>query len=275
MPSRSSKSTPHSETLLVHGRKNEPDPTKTLFKPCPKSDVGPIVNTLAEHGPTSRKARVLWDNPKEPSVCGLGHRAQPTPKEMPMGATNGVISGATAVICLFGLTSLIGGLYTFLRAKYLERTCTATAKGRIADIVDEDFDKKRKRAAKVKSEEDDNVVASNEAIAAKKRAYNAKKRSQAQAQADATVATWRALVEYEVDGHTYQGRAARGVTQGHYKINQPVEVHYDPARPGKVRWYSIDGLPIGMGITLVICGVALFAIGAACWFVLPEVANLS
>ena len=109
-----------------------------------------------------------------------------------MDATSSVTIGVTVVVCLLGLTSLIGGLYTFLRSKYLDRVCTATATGRIVDIVDEDFGKKRKRAARVKAEENENVVAANEAIAKKKRAYNAKKRSQAQAAADATVATWRA-----------------------------------------------------------------------------------
>ena len=99
--------------------------------------------------------------------------------------------------------------------------------------------------------------------------------AQAQAAADATVATWRALVSYQADGASYEGRAARGVTQGHYKVGQAVEVHYDPRRPGKTRWFSIDGLPTGMGLTLMVCGAVLFGIGAACWFVLPEVASLS
>lgn len=188
-----------------------------------------------------------------------------------MNATDTISLVASIVVGLLGLTSLVGGLYTFLHAKYLQRHCTAEAKGTIVALLDEGFKKKRAPTRKT----DDDVVAANEQIAAKKRAYNAKKRSEAQAAADATLSTWRPLVSYTVDGRTYEVKAARGVTQNQFKVGQATQVHYSPGNPGRTHWFQIDGLPTGMGVTLMVCGAVLIGIGAACWFVLPELGLMS
>lgn len=187
-----------------------------------------------------------------------------------MDATVNATLIITTLVCLLGLTAIIGGLYTFLHATYLKRRCTQQTSGTITAILDEGFKKRRSSHAKEKP-----VVAANEQIAAKKRAYTAKKRSEAQAAADATLSTWRPLVSYLVEGATYEGRAARGVTQNRFKVGEKTVVHYDPARPGKTRWFALDGLPTGMGVTLMICGAVLILIGVACWFVLPELGRMS
>ena len=187
-----------------------------------------------------------------------------------MDATSSVAFGATVFTWLLGLVALVGGLYTYLHAKYLERRCTQQTPGTITAILDEGFKKKR-----APSPDDEHVVAANEQIAAKQRAYKAKKRSEAQAAADATLSTWRPVVSYLVDGTPFEGRAVRGVTQKRFKVGEKTTVFYDPSRPGKTRWFAIDGLPTGMGITLMICGAALIGIGVACWFVLPELATMS
>lgn len=187
-----------------------------------------------------------------------------------MDATGSITLIASAVVCLIGLTALIGGLYTFVHAKYLERRCTEEVTGTIVAILDEGFKKK-----KTLQPEDEHVVAANEQIAEKKRAYQAKKRSEAQAAADATLSTWRPVVSYCADGTTFEGRAVRGVTQNRCKVGEKTVVHYDPTRPGKTRWFAIDGLPTGMGVTLMVCGAVLIGIGIACWFVLPELGQMS
>lgn len=191
-----------------------------------------------------------------------------------MDATDTTYIGVSAVVCLLGLTAVIGGLWTFLRAKYLQRRCTAQVTGTITDIIDVDFGKRRKRSARAAKEADD-VVAANEQIAAKKRAYKAKKAREAQAAANAAAATWKPLVTYLVDGRSFEARATRGVPQKQFKVGQTTQVHYDPSRPGRTRWLQLDGLPIGMGITLMICGAVLIGMGVACRFVLPELAAMT
>ena len=172
--------------------------------------------------------------------------------------SDGVAWGATAFACALGLAALVGGIYLVLRARFLDKHCTATAQGSVVDILDESFKGDARRAAKKlarrEKEADEQVIEANEAIAAKKRAYNAKRRRAAEEQARASASTWRPVVRYEV--------------------GDPCEVHYDPACPKRC-WLQIDGLPGTFGTIICVCGVVLIGIGVACWFVLPAIANLA
>lgn len=189
-----------------------------------------------------------------------------------MDATNGLTIGATAVLVAIGLASLVGGLYMFLKARSLDRRCTAEVSGTIVAILDEGF-KKREKSKKREPKEEE-VVAANEAIAAKKRAYNAKKRMRAQSEVDATASTWRPIVRYAVDGEEFEVRAVRGVSQNRFKVGQPCAVHYDPAKPS-YHWLAIDGMPRTFGIMLMVCGAILVVMGFGCLYLIPELGRLS
>ena len=192
--------------------------------------------------------------------------------------SDGVAWGATAFACALGLAALVGGIYLVLRARFLDKHCTATVQGSVVDILDESFKGDARRAAKKlarrEKEADEQVIEANEAIAAKKRAYNAKRRRAAEEQARASASTWRPVVRYEVAGVQVDARATRGVSRGRYKVGDPCEVHYDPACPKRC-WLQIDGLPGTFGTIICVCGVVLIGIGVACWFVLPAIANLA
>lgn len=181
-----------------------------------------------------------------------------------MGDVDGTTMGATVFLTLLGLLFVAIGLYMVVRSRLLERRCTETARGEVVEMRDESFKFKRSK----KKEEKEPVVAANEAIAEKKRAYRAKKRSQAAAEMDAQVASWRPVVRFTVGGREFEVRAARGTTKNRYKVGHPCDVHYDPAKPSRY-WLAIDGLPKSVGVTLAIGGAGLIVIGVACWFVLP------
>lgn len=191
-----------------------------------------------------------------------------------MDATDGVTVGATLFICGMGLLALVAGAYNFLRALSLSRRCTGEAAGTVVDLVDEDFGKKRRRARALRPE-DIEVLAANEAIAKKKRAYQFKKLTAEQAAADSKVATWRPLVTYTVSGVSYEVKAARAVVFRRDLVGSGTAVHYDPAKPGRVFWLELDGLPRSLGLMLLLCGAALVLVGAAVWFILPMLSSLS
>lgn len=194
---------------------------------------------------------------------------------METDATQSLTFGTTAFLVVLGIVALVGGLYLFVKALRREKRCTEVADGTITALVNEDFGAKRKKPSRAqKKEEDEKVVAANEAIAAKKRAYNAKKREQARAEANASTATWRATVTYAVDGKTYEQRATRDVPQKRYKLGQPCKVHYDPNKPGYC-WLQIDGLPKTFGVILMACGVGLMLLGLVFWYALPAIAQMS
>lgn len=191
-----------------------------------------------------------------------------------MDATDGVTVGATLFICGMGLLALVAGAYNFLHALRLSRRCTGDATGTVVDLVDEDFGKKRRRAKALRPE-DIEVIAANEAIAKKKRAYQFKKLTAEQAAADSKVATWRPLVKYTVDGVAYEVKAVRAVVFRRDLVGSTTRVHYDPARPGRVFWLELDGLPKSLGLMLLLCGAALILVGVAVWFILPMLSSLS
>jgi len=191
-----------------------------------------------------------------------------------MDATQGVTVIATGFCCILGLLSLVGGFYVYAHARNLERRCTAQVEGTGVDLVDEDFGKKRRRAKNL-SEKDIEVMAANEEIAKKKRAYQLKKLNEQQLEADASAATWRPIVQYTVGGTLYEAKASRAVPYRRVKIGQATTVHYDPSRPEGIFWLQMDGLSKGLGTMLMICGAALLLLGLACWYVLPMLGNLS
>lgn len=191
-----------------------------------------------------------------------------------MGSAGGAALGAFLFCCVLGVAAVAGGLYLMVRSRFLETRCTARAAGVIVDIVDEGFKESPRKAARRSKEADEQVVAANEAIAAKKRAYNARRRVEARAEAQAAASTWRPVVRYQAGGASFDARATRGVSKGRYKVGQPCEVHYDPSRPAR-RWLAIDGLPGTFGVMICLCGVALVGVGVACWFLLPAIADLS
>lgn len=189
-------------------------------------------------------------------------------------AADNITWGATLFSCTLGLAALLGGLYLILRSRVLERRCTGVAQGVVVDIRDESFGKGSRGASAKREAEEAPVIAANEAIAAKKRAYNARRRIEAEAQAQAAASTWRPIVRYEVAGEAFEVRATRGVSKGRFKVGQPCEVHYDPARPA-FHWLQVDGLPGSFGTVICLCGAALVIIGVICWFMLPAIANLA
>lgn len=180
-----------------------------------------------------------------------------------MDATNVTTIVLMAVLGLIGLASLAGGLWALLKARRLRRLCTATAQGTLYDLVYEGL-RRRKRAQR-----EETVVAANEAIAQKKRSYLAKKHAQAEAEAQAAEQVWRPQVRFAVGETTFERPAARCVTRDKRKLGSTVEVHYDPKNPSTC-WFSIDGLPGGVGSILTGCGLVLLIIAAACWFVVPD-----
>lgn len=191
-----------------------------------------------------------------------------------MESAGGAALGAMLFCCVLGAAAVVGGLYLMLRSRLLESRCTAVAQGVIVDIVDEGFKESPRKAAKREKEADEQVVAANEAIAAKKRAYNARKRVEARAEAQAAASTWRPVVRYQAGDASFDARATRGVSKGRYKVGEPCDVHYDPDKPAR-RWLAIDGLPGTFGSMICLCGVALVAVGIVCWFLLPAIADLS
>lgn len=191
-----------------------------------------------------------------------------------MDATQGVTVVATGFCCILGVLALLGGFYNFVHARNLERRCTCQVQGTVVDLVDEDFGKKNRRAKNL-TEKDIEVMAANEEIAKKKRAYQLKKLNEQQLEADASAATWRPVVQYTVNGVLYEAKASRAVPYKRVKIGQATTVHYDPARPEGIFWLQLDGLSKGLGVMLMACGGAMLLMGAACWTVLPMIGDLS
>lgn len=171
----------------------------------------------------------------------------------------------TVLLCLLGAGFAVGGLCMVVRSRSLERRCTEATTGTVVEMRDESFGPFRKKRPR----KEEPVVAANEAIAAKKRAYKEKKRHQAQDELTAGAATWRPVVRYEVAGRPFERKATRATVKGRFKVGQECTVRYDPQRPDYC-WFSIDGLPGAIGAILAGGGALLAVMGVVCWFVMPS-----
>ena len=181
-----------------------------------------------------------------------------------------IIVAITVVLIVLGAVALIYGLVQVVRARRLERGCTSTAPGRVVELIDHASGRisAYKRVAR-----EEKVEAANEAIAAKKRAYQAKQRERARQRADEPLATWSVIVSWEPSG-AGAGRRLEGTRrhrQTRFKVGQTLHVRYDPADPG-VAYLQEEGTPKSFGLTMLACGAALIVLGVICWFLLPGIA---
>lgn len=195
-----------------------------------------------------------------------------------------VISGVVVVLLALGGLILLYGAWNFLRALVLTRRCTQRADATVERMVDHDAGRLgRKRAGRAAIDERDGgrVLAANEAIAAKKRAYRKKRLEQARREADEALATWSVVVRWRPSqaGARRAGdegwmtlEGARRHRRSRFSEGQVLHVCYDPARPS-VAYIAEEGTPRTFGLTLMGCGAALVAIGVICWFVLPVLAR--
>lgn len=175
-----------------------------------------------------------------------------------------------ALVALGALVCALG-VVRWLASRRLARACTACAPGRVVEVVDRGPGSGPARAGR-----QEEVVAANEAIAAKQRAYREKRRQQARRESREGLATWHVVVEW-----TPQGADAPVRTEGRrgnrfraYRPGQLVDVCHDPSDP--TRWYlRQEGVGGALGPTLVAAGAALVALGVICWFAFPWVAASS
>lgn len=214
-----------------------------------------------------------------------------------MEGRQAVIVGIVTALTVLGAVALVAGIVQVARSRRLARSCTAEALGTVVDMVDHASGRLGGvgRGARGREEK---VEAANEAIAAKKRAYQAKKRECARRAADEPLATWSVVVSWMPEGAAgdFGGSTACGGNAGRvagsagraagaaggerrlegsrrhrharFKVGQQVHVCYDPADPGCAYLHE-EGLSRGLGLTLIGCGGALVALAVICWFLLP------
>ena len=135
------------------------------------------------------------------------------------------------------------------------------------------------------------MLATNEAIAAKKRAYQKKRAARVRREADEALATWSVVVSWapapEAGGAQATDGAGRSATaasesltlegrrkhrRSRFKEGQVLHVCYDPCDPS-CAYIEEEGLPRTFGLTMMGCGAALVALGVVCWFALPALAQ--
>lgn len=175
-------------------------------------------------------------------------------------------------LVVLGLAVCALGLVRWRSSRRLEFLCTAEAAGKVVDMVDRGPGSGPARARR--GEED--VLAANEAIAAKQRAYREKKRQAARRESREGLATWHAVVEWVPQGASEPIRTEgrRGNRLRAFKVGQRVAVLYDPACPS--RWHlREEGVGGALGPTLMAAGAALIVLGVICWFAFPWVAAAS
>lgn len=175
----------------------------------------------------------------------------------------------TFVLVALGVLVLAIGIAQIVRARRLERRCTAVAPATVIDLVDHPSG----RIRRTKPRRAEKVEAANEEIAAKKRAYQEKQRRAARQAADESLATWSVVVSWKnADAGTLRLEGSRKHRRTRFKVGQELHVCYDPADP-TCAYLREEGLSGGVGLTMLGCGVALIVLGIVCWFLLPTMAQ--
>ena len=179
-----------------------------------------------------------------------------------------VTTAVVAVLVALGAVVAAAGLRLWLRSRRLGRRATARAEGVVEGMVDRGPGSGGGRRLR----RDEKVLAANEAIAAKKRAYAAKMSAARRREGREGLATWHPRVRWApAGGEARVTEGARGMRARALRAGQRVMVRYDPRDPGL--WYlEAEGTGSAAGLTLLVAGVALVALGAVCWFAFPWLA---